>query len=237
MANLIAIQPFDCESEPSSEGTRWEKWLRSFEIYLDAANIDQPSKKRATLLHSAGSILQEVYYNLPGAHVEPKDEEGNDIDVYKIAIQKLNEYFSPKQSKIYERHLFRLTKQEEGEKFEKFLVRLRNQASKCKFTNTEEHLIDQIVEKCTSVELKKKILSIGDNVNLDSIIYEANALETVNRQLEGLVNQRQKTLEINQVAHNSQRDYKECSRCGGKHSTSSLSCPAKSKTCNKCEYK
>lgn len=235
MANLFAIQPFECEGESTSVGTRWEKWLRSFEIYLEASNIKQPSTKRATLLHSGGSSLQEIYYNLPGAHAEPKNDDGKDVDVYKIAVQKLNEYFYPKQSKIYERHLFRLTKQEEGEKFEKFLVRLRNQAAKCNFTNPEEHLIDQIVEKCTSVELRKKILLVGDSINLHIIISEANALEAVNRQLEGFVDQKQKSLELNHVSRDNRS--RECCRCGGNHTSNFPKCPAKLKTCSKCGYK
>nr|CAI5846928.1 unnamed protein product [Callosobruchus analis] len=220
MANLLPIQPFECEGEPTSVGVRWEKWLRSFEIYIDASNIEQPAKKRATLLHSAGSALQEIYYNLPGAHAESEDDAGNEVDVYKIAVEKLSEYFHPKQSKIYERHLFRLTKQEEGEKFEKFLVRLRNQASKCKFTNMEEHLVDQIVEKCTSVELRKKILSIGDSIKLEGIIYEANALEAVNKQLESFTDQKQKTMELNYLSRNI--NTKKCSRL---------------RTCSKCGFK
>lgn len=97
-------------------------------------------KKRATLVHTGGWSVQKIFYNIPGAHAN----EAEEIDVYKIALDKLNEYFSPKQSTIYERHLFRLMKQEEEEKLEKFLLRLRNQANKCKFTNIDEHLIDQI---------------------------------------------------------------------------------------------
>lgn len=91
--------------------------------------------------------------------------------------------FTPKQSKVYERHVFRLIKQEEGEKFEKFLARLRNQAVKCKFDEPEEYLIHQINEKCTSVDLRKKILTIGDGITLDKII-TANTLEVVIHQLE-----------------------------------------------------
>nr|CAI5843770.1 unnamed protein product [Callosobruchus analis] len=110
---------------------------------------------RATLLHSGGLSLQEIYYNLPGVtHVDsPADSP---IDVYKVAIEKLDVYFSPKQSRVYERHLFRLIKQDVEEKFEKFLVELRHQSTKCNFSNEEEHLIDQITEKCISTELRKK---------------------------------------------------------------------------------
>lgn len=157
-------------------------------------------KKRATLLHTGRLPLQDIYYNIPGAQVE----ETKDVDVYKVALSKLDEYFSPKQSKVYERHLFRLIKQEDGEKFEKFLLRLRNQAGKCKFTNNDEHLIDQIVEKCNLTELRKKILSAGDTITLDQIGIEANALKAVDRQLEDfkkkdLIHQGSNNNEINKL--------------------------------------
>lgn len=122
--NVPALENFDCDGDVCSVGVRWDKWKRAFSIYLEAAGIVDPSKKRATLLHMGG--LQEVYYNIPGAHVEASAEE----DVYNIAVTKLDEYFSPKQSHVFERHIFRLMSQGPDEKFEKFLVRLRNQAGK-----------------------------------------------------------------------------------------------------------
>lgn len=85
---------------------------------------------------------------------------------------------------MYERHFFRLIKQEEHEKFEKFLIRLRKQTARCQFENQDENLIDQITEKCYSTDLTKKILTIGDSITLDKIITEANTLEVVSQQLE-----------------------------------------------------
>ncbi|XP_029166467.1 uncharacterized protein K02A2.6-like isoform X1 [Nylanderia fulva] len=245
-STLTSLNCFDCDGDPASVGTRWEKWKRALEIYLLALNIDKPANKRATLLHTGGLTLQDIYYNIPGAHVD----EAEGVDVYKVALNKLDEYFSPKQSKVYERHLFRLIKQEESEKFEKFLLKLRNQANKCKFTNIEEHLIDQIVEKCNSTELRKKILSTGDNMTLDQIISEANALEAVSRQLEvfnkkDLSHQERNNNEINKLdfkkykssnkqANNRNAD-ETCSRCGSnKHSQYDKKCPARDKRCLKC---
>ncbi|CAH2089445.1 unnamed protein product [Euphydryas editha] len=131
-------------------------------------------KKRATLLLLGGPGLQEIVYNLPGAYEE---NSTNESQAFNTVIEKLDEYFLPKQNKIYERHLFRQIKQDEGEKFEKFVVKLRDQARKCKFNSPDEHIIDQIVEKCFSSELRKKILTLGDTVTLDKIITEANTLE------------------------------------------------------------
>lgn len=240
---LPSLEHFNCEGDPVSVGIRWEKWKRALEIYFLAANINSVGKKRATLLHIGGLALQEVYYNLPGAHVD----ESDDIDVYQIAIEKLDEYFSPKQSRYYERYIFRLMKQEESERFETFLVRLRNQADKCKFAAKDENLIDQIVEKGHSAELRKKILSAGDSVTLQQVITIATTLETVNRQLDTFEKPSQsKTYgetnksEINKLhtrkfPSKNQTSSKNCFRCGSsKHLSFDDSCPARERKCLKC---
>ncbi|XP_045771272.1 uncharacterized protein LOC123871475 isoform X2 [Maniola jurtina] len=245
-STLPNLQHFDCEGDPTSIGTRWEKWKRAFEIYLLAANIETPVKKRATLLHVGGIALQEVYYNIPGAHVE---EEG--VDVYEVALKKLDSHFAPKQSRIYERYLFRLMKQEEEEQFERFLLRLRTQAEKCQFYDKEQHIIDQITEKCRQVELRKKILEGGDTITLDEIISKANALEVVARQLDKFkmvktndTNNFNKA-EINKIDNKKkynkpfprQFSNTKCSRCGSpSHSSEDIKCPAKDKRCLKCGF-
>lgn len=236
MSQISTLEAFDCEGDPNSLGSRWEKWKRALEIYLLATKNDQPINKRAILLHTGGLALQDIYFNIPGAHVE----SCNDNDVYKIAIEKLDDYFAPKQSNIFERHIFRLMKQETQEKFEKFLIRLRRQSARCNFSNENEHLIDQIVEKCNSTELRKKILILGDSVSIDKIISEANALETVERQLNEFHDK--PSTSINKINTNLSRmaanTPKICSRCGSKnHDSNNVSCPAKDKICTKCGYK
>lgn len=238
MSSLPPLENFDCDGDPSGVGLKWERWKRGLNIYLEAANIDKPEKKRATLLHMGGLPLQEIYYNIPGAHVDSSNDP--DIDVYQIAVSKLNEYFAPKQSRVYERHIFRLMKQETGEKFEKFLIRLRKQADRCKFSDKDESLIDQITEKCSSVELRKKILQSGDSITLDTIIQDANTLESVTRQLDEFGTKNPEST-INKV-HTRKNTYNKsgagkskeskCFRCGNDHI--GKQCPALSVKCNKC---
>lgn len=242
--NLPSLEKLDLEGDSSSLGQRWEKWKRSLNIYLEATEITTHVKKRATLLLLGGPNLQEIFYNLPGANAEPT----NDNNVFEIAIQKLDDYFTPKQSKVYERHVFRLIRQEEGEKFEKFVVRLRKQAEKCQFDKPEEHLIDQVAEKCLSTDLRKKILTIGDDITLDKIITEANTLEVVSRQLEEY-GQQSKHQDINAMASFKRNKYtpksdfnrykftpdKGCGRCGNfKHTSKDKNCSAIGKTCHLC---
>ncbi|XP_046970586.1 uncharacterized protein LOC124537738 [Vanessa cardui] len=241
MANLLPPpEKLDLEGDNATIALRWEKWKRSFNIYLDATEINGPERRRATLLLLGGSDLQEIIYNLPGAHVDAS--EG--VDVFSTAFDKLDGYFLPKQNKIYERHIFRQIIQEENEKFEKFVVRLRNQAGKCKFSNAEENLIDQIVEKCSSSELRKKILTLGDNVPLDKIIMEANSLEAVGYQLEGYGQNKTTTSNSSDINAIKNRSIKpgfiksgkgKCGRCGHiTHTLPNQKCPAKKKTCHAC---
>lgn len=241
---LPALEKLDLEGDGASVGHRWEKWKRSLNLYLETTDIKCSVKKRATLLLLGGQDLQEVFYNLPGANAE--SAEGT--DVFQIAVEKLDDYFIPKQSKVYERHVFRLIKQEESEKFEKYLVKLRKQAGKCQFDKPDEHLIDQIAEKCYSTDLRKKILTIGDGITLDKIITEANTLEVVKQQLEEYEGKSKKQ-DLNAIAHKSgkfkqtkpetkeSQDTKKkgCNRCGNfRHESYDTNCPARGKKCHLC---
>nr|CAH7748034.1 unnamed protein product [Callosobruchus chinensis] len=100
---------FGCDGDPSTVGLRWQEWKRALQIYLDAAGIENSDKGKAVLFYFGGIGLQEIFYNLPRADVT--DNENS----YNIAIEKLDQYSTPKQSKVYERHFFRLLKKKWGE--------------------------------------------------------------------------------------------------------------------------
>ncbi|CAK1582540.1 unnamed protein product [Parnassius mnemosyne] len=127
-------------------------------------------------------------------------------------------------------------KQESGEKFEKFLIRLRKQADKCCFANKEESMIDQITEKCYSSELRKKILKGGDKMALEDIIIEANTLESVNREMEEFThNPACNSSTVNKIETRRKMSNKSCTRCGSfKHMPQSMECPARKIKCHKC---
>nr|CAI5821011.1 unnamed protein product [Callosobruchus analis] len=87
--------------------------------YFDAASITGATKKNDLLLHNGGSSLQEIYVSLSEIHVTNEEHNRN---VYEKIIQQLNNYFAPKQSRIYELHIFRSIQQESNEKFDKFCL-------------------------------------------------------------------------------------------------------------------
>nr|CAH7764203.1 unnamed protein product [Callosobruchus chinensis] len=225
--------------------SKWEKWKRSLEIYFEAASITDAAKKKALLLHNGGSSLQEIYFSLP--EIDADNEEDN-RNVYEKMIQQLNNYFAPKQSRIYERHVFRSIQQEPNEKFDNFLLKLRRQATKCQFTNVEEHIIDQIVEKCNSEKLRRRILEMDDSKTLTDIITAAKSLETVQSQMDKYNSSKpdNTSSEINKIKENPRTNRcskpgpsgfnkVECFRCGFKgHSAKDVNCPARNKSCLQC---
>ncbi|XP_022836497.1 uncharacterized protein K02A2.6-like [Spodoptera litura] len=244
MNTQLTLEKFDCEGEPTSVGARWERWKRALLIYLEAAGIERSEKKRASLLHFGGLALQEIFHNIPDANIPAADG----VDVFAVAIKKLDEFFLPKQSKVYERHLFRLIKQEANETFDKFLIRLRQQADKCQFKDKDDQIIDQITEKCSSKELRKKILQTGDSMTLTNIINEANTLEAVSRQIEGFGGGSTSSDSINRIKStnhkfNNQNERKwteksKCGRCGSTgHGSQDSKCPARERDCHKCGLK
>lgn len=171
----LTLEKFKCEGDPTTLVARWERWKRALEIYLSAAGIEDNEKKKACLLHFGGQELQDIFFNVPvGSNNQDKNS-----GVFKSAIEKLDTYFSSKHSKVYARYVFRLIKQDANEKFYDFLARLREQANKCNFSSTDDNIIDQIVEKCNSDELRRKILQRGEEITLDNIVVEAIALEDV----------------------------------------------------------
>lgn len=95
----LTLEKFDCDGDPTSLVARWERWKRALQIYLLAASIENNEKKKACLLHFGGQELQEVFFNIP----DGSNNQEETSDVFKSAIEKLDTYFAPKQSKVYEK--------------------------------------------------------------------------------------------------------------------------------------
>ena len=160
---LRGIKPFDCRGDSTSVGPRLRRWRKSFQFYVDGRGITAAARKKALLLHCAGMEVQEIFETLtdPGAPV------GEDDDAYKAALRTLDAYFTPQVNVPYERHIFRQMKQEEHETVDQFVVRLSTQAVNCEFGATKnEQIRDQIIDKCKSTELRRKLLGKGQELTL-----------------------------------------------------------------------
>ena len=98
-------------------------------------------------MHCAGEDIQEIV------------ETFNDpVDTYERLVQALDKYFLPKQNKRYERHIFRQCNQKEDESIAQYATRLAILAKTCEFADVQDEIVDQVIEKCRSHKLRKRLL-------------------------------------------------------------------------------
>lgn len=250
-SRIVGIGPFDYTLYEERCGLEWKNWHRSFEWYLKANHIDDDDDKYVKLMHLAGRKVQELFATLPVPATINQVARGPlaagivpHLSEYEMAMAKLNEFFEPKKNSTYERHMFRILKQEKGEKVGIFAMRLRTQADKCEFGVTlEGNIKDQIIEKCASSKLRRELLKLGD-ADLDKVLKGTKIFEAIEEQTKTFdqSNSNQSVLSesVNQIdSKSSKPNYMakqiECTRRGYTgHRASDEKCPANGKTCNKC---
>ena len=96
------------------------------------------------------------------------NDQGEGEMVYTVFVTQLNNQFLPKVNKTYERSVFRAMSKSESETVDQFITRLRQKAIYCDFANTDEMIRDQVIEKCVSHRLRRKLLELP-NVTLQRL--------------------------------------------------------------------
>ena len=185
------------------------------------------------LLHCGGMQLQDIYFTLKG-----------DLSKYDDAEKALTQYFQHSINVPFERHVFRNVSQRDDETIEQFITRLKQKAETCEFTKVEEHIRDQIIEKCSSNVLCQKFLEKGKDLNLEMLREIARSYETAVAQIENFaepeevkqeerekVNRLLKKSSAGRFANfNKPKSYNQekCFRCGKTgHRAKNLNCPAR----------
>ena len=234
LTDLHGILPFEVTTDRASLGFRWARWLRSFDLYADGKGVEKHAQRKALLLHSAGMDVQDIFYTLKCP------EPGETENVYSVCKKVLTDYFTPKVNVAFERSKFRGLAQLPDESIEAYATRLRQHAIYCDFTDVDENIRDQLIEKCNSQRLRRKLLEMEDPT-LENCIKTALSLETSERQAEimiGTVNKvhSRPNRAADQSKLNFPRNVITCYACGFKgHTKSDKNCPARGKTCRRCK--
>ncbi|KAK6167205.1 hypothetical protein SNE40_021296 [Patella caerulea] len=152
MQNLPAPKPLDLETS-DKEGA-WLIFEKSFRLYLTATGADTKSEaiKRAGLLHLVGEDGRKI------SDTFRIIEEGENQTSLNQLLLMFREKFTGNRHTSFERHVFRQMKQD-GEEFDKFLIRIKVQANRCSYGDRiHEEICDQIVEGIDCPETKKEII-------------------------------------------------------------------------------
>ncbi|XP_030834780.1 uncharacterized protein K02A2.6-like [Strongylocentrotus purpuratus] len=244
-AELLALRGvphFDPTGGASIVSGKWKAWLEEFEAYADSRGLfldgctpAQEAQRRALLLYTAGPVVRETFKTLPN-----KGERNE----YQKATDALNAHYVVKPNATFQRHLFRKTKQEDGETVAQFVTKLRQVAIGCNFVagDVENQILDQVVQYCRADKLRRRMLEKGGELKLNDALSMAAALEAVEGQFNSMsLRERERPraggqVQVNQVSYeNDRKKNLECYRCGNKgHFGKDASCPAKGKICRKC---
>lgn len=226
------IQPFTEVGEGSSS-TRWEQWKDQFVSYLILKGIEDHEEMFKALMCFGGGDVRKIARDVVVDGSAVLDNR------YRVAMETLDNYYSPRMSQRYERFKFRQNMINPNEKIDQFVVRLKKQAALCGFGDQMDDMImDQIVV-ATQNDDKLRAKYLEADTSLDEMMKIARTHETVKTQLHEF---REKVLPLSELnaVHNfvGNRDQKRktptCSRCLGPHFAIDARCPAKASRCSKC---
>ena len=230
----VNLDPFKPGSDPNQVSVLWTKWKRAFNLYVRSCQVNA-DLKQPMLLHMAGLEVQDIYY----AQTQGQDK------TYEESITLLDNYFTPKKNVSFERHQFRQVAQQPSESVDTYVCRLREKATGCDFDPLDDAIRDQLVDKCSSSTLRRKLLE-KEGLTLTDALKIARAYEAVDRQVKSFEPQSDppKVRALNHHAKpTSDRPKPEsqgrrvmCYACGRHgHMAKDESCPAKGKKCDSCK--
>ncbi|XP_055588544.1 uncharacterized protein K02A2.6-like [Uranotaenia lowii] len=174
------LPPFIFKGLPQTEvREKWVRYKRQFDYMALANATTNKIRLKNIFLSRAGPDVQEVFSSIPGADVE----ERLGVDPFQVMIQKLDQYFAPKEHEAYQRLQFWMLKpKEKDESFDKFLLRTAEMTNMCNFGNSlqesrEISVIDKLIQTAAP-DLREKILQ-QENLNIYIITKLINAHEAV----------------------------------------------------------
>ncbi|XP_064629303.1 uncharacterized protein K02A2.6-like [Lineus longissimus] len=288
-----AWEKLESEIHPPKKGVNakqtWEALNRAFNSALSrrknkksgSGQHDKPWKFETSMSYVKGvKEKRNTISNLEDNDDHPQDDSGDEdttttedaagravedtADVYGKAVRTLDAHFLPKVNEPFERHVFRGITQKDDETVDQFVSKLKNQAALCNFANQDIDIRDQVIEKCRSAKLKRKLLEQTD-LTLNRALEIARVQESVNSQMAALsLKSDSAGASANFVSHKHDKkkefgnkagrrkfqkkkydsDSKKetdgarrgaCYRCGNTgHFGKDPSCPAKGQKCSKC---
>ena len=230
------------ESFNFSKPEEFDKWIKRFDRYLQAANVTQNARKVNTLIYCLGPQAEDV---LSTFGLTPQQ-----LVTYDAVRDRFERYFCVRKNVIFERARFNKRVQQQGEPVEDFIMDLYRLVENCEYGVMSDDLLrDKIVVGILDNELSEK-LQLDDQLTLEKALSQVRSKELIAKQSallreQPIAAQADYVKSRNRQASNANRQKsnasrrtsndksKTCSRCG-KPSHPVKECPAKDAKCGKC---
>ena len=244
--DLLGVKPptFDWEAPDLSK--QFKTFKRYCELMLGTPTYANKSKADIVsyILLWLGPEAVEIFDNMKF------DDETQKQDPTEVWNAFLN-YFEPKSNYRLARFQLREITQAPSESIDSFVTRLKVQAQRCNFGNTEQmedHLVDQIIMGVAHDDIRRKLLNQNPSkLTLDSVLefsrtYEATSSqmhsfgksisELRNKQYCSRSRSRHRYSRGSGKTSNNRQDL--CKFCGSGNFHTRDKCPAREDSCNKC---
>ena len=141
-------------------------------FYIIATEAEQ--RKKAILL----SLLPGRLFELAADLVAPSLLSSDEV-TYDIIVDKISAHEHPPVSSLVARYEFDSMVRLDSESVAEFSARLKNQATKCKFSeeSRKERLRDRFISGLNDVRLVSNLLLLEENVTLETVIEKAITYE------------------------------------------------------------
>ena len=178
----INISAFAPDSDTISTGPRWEKWLKQFETRLRFFKITEAQDQLDALNIYGGDTISDLIDHLPDAQPNPptEGEEPEVPNVYKKAVNKLNNHFTPISNPLHAEYKFSKLSQNRGESIAQYYVRVKESASKCSFPDTDSRILSHIVLTMNDTKLRRE--TIAKKYDLKTFLEQASTREDTHKQ-------------------------------------------------------
>ena len=156
--------------------SNWKIFKQRFQLFVSASGAKEKLKEEGQLvdllLHVAGNDAMTIF----NAFVYKENEKPHEL---KTVLTKFGEHFEPVVQDAWERWQLRQLKQNEGEKFDTYLTRLRTKAKDCQFPEAEvdNQIRDQLVQGVNSEKLREKLWRF-EKLTLNDVMKVAHSFET-----------------------------------------------------------
>ena len=224
---------------PYTDDEPWDSYIERLDMYFEACNVTDASRKRGIFLASVGKQTYQLVKNLLNFGELPKDK------TYEELTDLISRHKNPTPPWQAERLKFLNRDRRPNETVSEYVAALRHLAGTCKFTSDEfdNQIRDRLMHGIRDSKMQIEMINVGTTVTLKTAMDAAMRIELSRRSVREMseigrssssasAGPTSAPSDVNFVKKKYSPGSKPCWRCTGRHDPSQ--CRYKNETCFSC---